>query len=133
MGGGWGVGGVAVATTHTTLTPLPRPLLALPPFLPRSFTSDSVVSTDFVGDTHSSIVDSGAGIMLSPTFVKLVSWYDNGEWYAGRQAGEEGVVSCRQRHNGGWRQMVGAWCVGALWVGEAGFRLSRCCRSARSH
>ncbi len=55
--------------------------LALPP---RSFTSDSVVSTDFVGDTHSSIVDSGAGIMLSPTFVKLVSWYDNGEWNGGR-------------------------------------------------
>ena len=38
------------------------------------FTSEAVVSADFVGDSHSSIVDSAAGIMLSPTFVKLVSW-----------------------------------------------------------
>mmetsp|Transcript_8286 Transcript_8286/g.19873 ORF Transcript_8286/g.19873 Transcript_8286/m.19873 type:complete len:297 (-) Transcript_8286:90-980(-) len=43
------------------------------------YTEDAVVSTDFVGDEHSSIFDAGAGIMLSPTFVKLVSWYDN-EW-----------------------------------------------------
>lgn len=43
------------------------------------YTEDAVVSTDFVGDAHSSIVDSKAGIMLSPNFVKLVSWYDN-EW-----------------------------------------------------
>jgi len=43
------------------------------------FTSDDVVSSDFVGDTHSSIVDSKAGIALSDTFVKLVAWYDN-EW-----------------------------------------------------
>ncbi len=38
------------------------------------YTEDLVVSTDFIGDVHSSIVDSKAGIMLSPTFVKLVSW-----------------------------------------------------------
>ena len=44
-----------------------------------SFTSDQIVSTDFIGDTRSSIVDAGAGIGLSSTFVKLVSWYDNGE------------------------------------------------------
>ncbi|WFD41991.1 glyceraldehyde-3-phosphate dehydrogenase (phosphorylating) [Malassezia psittaci] len=43
------------------------------------YTEDDVVSQDFVGDTHSSIVDAKAGIQLSPTFVKLVSWYDN-EW-----------------------------------------------------
>ena len=43
------------------------------------YTEDSVVSQDFVGDTNSSIVDASAGIQLSPTFVKLVSWYDN-EW-----------------------------------------------------
>ena len=42
------------------------------------FTSDDVVSSDFVGDTHSSIVDSKAGIALSDTFVKLVAW-----WVAG--------------------------------------------------
>ncbi|KAG1665113.1 hypothetical protein FOA52_007804 [Chlamydomonas sp. UWO 241] len=43
------------------------------------FTRDDVVSSDFVHDSHSSIIDAKAGIMLSPTFVKLVSWYDN-EW-----------------------------------------------------
>lgn len=41
------------------------------------YTEDSVVSSDFIGDTHASIFDAGAGIMLSPTFVKVVSWYDN--------------------------------------------------------
>jgi len=43
------------------------------------FTDEDVVSTDFTTDNRSSIVDAKAGIMLSPTFVKLVSWYDN-EW-----------------------------------------------------
>jgi len=43
------------------------------------FTKEDVVSTDFVGDAHSSIVDAKAGIALSGNFVKLVSWYDN-EW-----------------------------------------------------
>eukprot|EP00195_Chlamydomonas_chlamydogama_P006260 CAMPEP_0202893434 /NCGR_PEP_ID=MMETSP1392-20130828/3011_1 /ASSEMBLY_ACC=CAM_ASM_000868 /TAXON_ID=225041 /ORGANISM="Chlamydomonas chlamydogama, Strain SAG 11-48b" /LENGTH=367 /DNA_ID=CAMNT_0049577769 /DNA_START=138 /DNA_END=1241 /DNA_ORIENTATION=+ len=43
------------------------------------YTDEDVVSSDFVTDAHSSIVDAKAGIMLTPTFVKLVSWYDN-EW-----------------------------------------------------
>ncbi|PWN53744.1 glyceraldehyde 3-phosphate dehydrogenase [Violaceomyces palustris] len=43
------------------------------------YTTDAVVSQDFVGDSRSSIFDHEASIMLSPTFVKLVSWYDN-EW-----------------------------------------------------
>eukprot|EP00955_Chlamydomonas_euryale_P027779 293153-Chlamydomonas_euryale.AAC.2 len=38
------------------------------------FTRDDVVSSDFVTDSRSSIIDAKAGIMLSPTFVKLVSW-----------------------------------------------------------
>jgi glyceraldehyde 3-phosphate dehydrogenase len=38
------------------------------------YTDEDVVSTDFVGDPHSSIFDAKAGIQLSPTFVKLVSW-----------------------------------------------------------
>ncbi len=41
------------------------------------YTEDAVVSTDFIGDSHGSIFDATAGIMLSPTFVKLVAWYDN--------------------------------------------------------
>merc|ERR1719311_768221 len=43
------------------------------------YTEDQVVSTDFQGDSRSSIFDAGAGISLTPPFVKLVSWYDN-EW-----------------------------------------------------
>jgi len=44
-----------------------------------AYTEDEVVSSDFITDAHSSIFDAKAGIALSDTFVKLVSWYDN-EW-----------------------------------------------------
>jgi glyceraldehyde 3-phosphate dehydrogenase len=44
-----------------------------------AYTEDKVVSTDFVGETHTSVFDAEAGIALDSTFVKLVSWYDN-EW-----------------------------------------------------
>lgn len=44
-----------------------------------SWTEDEVVSTDFVGSNFSSIFDVKSGIQLNPTFVKLISWYDN-EW-----------------------------------------------------
>ena len=43
------------------------------------WTDDAVVSSDFIGDSRTSIFDVNAGIMISPTFVKLVAWYDN-EW-----------------------------------------------------
>merc|ERR1712241_833289 len=43
------------------------------------YCDEPLVSTDFETDPRSSIFDAGAGIMLNPTFVKLVSWYDN-EW-----------------------------------------------------
>merc|ERR1712058_195835 len=48
------------------------------------YTEDLVVSTDFLGDDRSSIFDAKAGIQLSPTFVKLVSWYDNEFGYSNR-------------------------------------------------
>jgi len=48
------------------------------------YTEDMVVSTDFLGDDRSSIFDANAGIQLSPTFVKLVSWYDNEFAYSNR-------------------------------------------------
>ena len=43
------------------------------------YTNEDVVSTDFIGDSRTSIFDAGAGIMLNDTFVKVVGWYDN-EW-----------------------------------------------------
>lgn len=43
------------------------------------YTEDDVVSMDFRGDSRTSIFDAKAGIQLTPTFVKVVSWYDN-EW-----------------------------------------------------
>merc|ERR1711924_361346 len=64
------------------------------------YTEDQVVSSDFVGETCPTVFDAGAGIMLTPTFVKLVSWYDN-EWgYSTRlvdlvanMAAKDGAVS----------------------------------------
>lgn len=46
------------------------------------YTEEAVVSNDFVGDARTSIFDAGAGIQLSPTFVKVVSWYDNEMGYS---------------------------------------------------
>jgi glyceraldehyde 3-phosphate dehydrogenase len=43
------------------------------------YTEDAVVSSDFIGDSRTSIFDAGAGISLNDNFVKVVAWYDN-EW-----------------------------------------------------
>ncbi|MEO1792270.1 MAG: type I glyceraldehyde-3-phosphate dehydrogenase [Cyanobacteria bacterium J06629_19] len=64
------------------------------------YTDEPVVSSDFIGDAHSSIFDAGAGIELNPNFFKVVSWYDN-EWgYSMRMvdlilsmAHKEGILS----------------------------------------
>ena len=48
------------------------------------YTEEAVVSQDFVGDKRTSIFDKDAGIMLSPNFVKLVSWYDNEMGYSNK-------------------------------------------------
>ena len=44
-----------------------------------AYTTDEVVSSDFIHDKHSSIFDAGSGIELNSKFFKLISWYDN-EW-----------------------------------------------------
>ena len=46
------------------------------------YTEEAVVSSDFIGSRTASTFDAEAGIMLSPTFVKLVSWYDNEMGYS---------------------------------------------------
>jgi glyceraldehyde 3-phosphate dehydrogenase len=43
------------------------------------YTEEAVVSSDFNGDSHTSIFDATAGIQLNETFVKVLAWYDN-EW-----------------------------------------------------
>ncbi|MBS2099314.1 type I glyceraldehyde-3-phosphate dehydrogenase [Carboxylicivirga linearis] len=48
------------------------------------YTEDAVVSNDFIGDTRTSIFDAEAGIALTDTFVKVVSWYDNEMGYSAK-------------------------------------------------
>lgn len=52
-----------------------------------AYTDEDLVSTDFIGDNHSSIFDAKAGIPLNGNFVKLISWYDN-EWGYSRRVCE---------------------------------------------
>ena len=48
------------------------------------YTEDAVVTSDFLGDPRTPICDKNAGIQLTPTFVKIVSWYDNEIGYSNK-------------------------------------------------
>ena len=48
------------------------------------YTDEDVVSSDFLGDARTSIFDAKAGIALTDTFVKVVSWYDNEMGYSNK-------------------------------------------------
>lgn len=61
------------------------------------YTEDAVVSSDFLGDTRSSIFDKEAGIALTDSFVKLVSWYDNEIGYSNRVLD---LIATMQKVNG---------------------------------
>lgn len=61
-----------------------------------AYTDDSVVSSDFVGDSNSSIFDANACISLNPHFVKLVSWYDNEYGYSNRVVDLVAYIASKQ-------------------------------------
>jgi len=48
------------------------------------YTEDAVVSNDFIGETCTSVFDANAGIALTDTFVKVVTWYDNEIGYSNK-------------------------------------------------
>ena len=49
-----------------------------------AYTEDAVVSSAFLGNTHPSIFDANAGVYLTDTFVKVISWYDNEIGYSNK-------------------------------------------------
>merc|ERR1719171_1705745 len=70
--------------------------------------------SDFIGETNSTVFDAGAGIMLTPTFVKLVSWYDN-EWgYSTRLVD---LIACMAVKDGVLEKSKAGEVVAALAVG----------------
>ena len=48
------------------------------------YVDEDVVSTDFLGDTHTCIFDARAGLALNERFVKLIAWYDNEIGYSSK-------------------------------------------------
>jgi glyceraldehyde 3-phosphate dehydrogenase len=67
------------ATTYEAICEAMKAAAAGPMKGVLAYTEDKVVSTDFRGEACTSVFDAEAGIMLDPTFVKVVAWYDN-EW-----------------------------------------------------
>jgi glyceraldehyde 3-phosphate dehydrogenase len=61
------------------------------------YTEDDVVSSDFLGDTRTSIFDKKAGIALTDTFVKVVSWYDNEIGYSNKVLD---LIAVMKKYNG---------------------------------
>ncbi len=58
------------------------------------WTEDAVVSSDFIGESQTCVFDVNSGIMISPTFVKLVAWYDN-EWGYSNKTVDLAVHICK--------------------------------------
>lgn len=61
------------------------------------YTEDAVVSNDFVGETCTSVFDADAGIALTDTFVKVVSWYDNEIGYSNKVLDLVSYISAEQK------------------------------------
>ncbi len=61
------------------------------------YTEDAVVSSDFLGDVRTSIFDAKAGIQLTPTFVKVVCWYDNEIGYSNKVLD---LIAVMKKYNG---------------------------------
>ena len=62
-----------------------------------AYTDEEVVSSDFIGDRHSSIFDSKAGIELNKRFFKIVSWYDNEAGYSARCVDMIKMMAAKER------------------------------------
>ena len=60
-------------------------------------TKEPLVSSDFIGDSRPCIIDASAGIMLNPTFVKLMAWYDNEYGYTNNMINLVSLVSNKMK------------------------------------
>ena len=69
---------------RTGLTSWTRARAAITHITPTRHGPPRVVSSDFIGQTETSVFDAKAGIALSDTFVKLVTWYDNEAGYSSK-------------------------------------------------
>lgn len=63
-----------------------------------AYVDDDVVSSDFLGDTHTCIFDARAGLSLNDGFVKLIAWYDNEMGYASKCLDLTAVMAAAEQH-----------------------------------